>query len=255
MGKARRLVVLWLGLVLAASGGPSFPRSAVAQTDADDVAARHHFLQGRDAFNATEYETALYHFQEAYRLSERGRLQYNIGVTASRLRRDEEALTAFQRYLREVENPSRAQEVRKRIVALETAIAHEKEQRAKALAEAMRYRVVEEAAASEPHDAARERKVPKSAIIGGSVLGAVGVAGVTTMGISLGRSGSCIEEVSGECVSKRAASPWTAVYGAIGIAALAGSATWLVVSSRRAKRERETAWMLGPTGVTVAGTF
>jgi hypothetical protein len=242
-------------MALAVYGGLLLPVSGLAQSDADDVAAREHFLRGRDAYNATEYEDALRHFQEAYRLSKRERLQYNIGIAASRLRRDEEALAAFQRYLNEVENPSREQEVSQRILALETAIAHEKEQRAQAIAEAMRYRAAEEAAAADPEDRARKRRVPTSAIIGASVLGAVGVAGITTMGISLRRSGSCTEEVSGECVSRTTTSPWTGVYGAIGIAALAGSATWLVVGSKRARNRRETTWMLGPAGVTVSGEF
>lgn len=255
MGRTRRIAGSWLGVVFVAYSAWVLPAPAGAEPTADDAAAREHFLRGRDAFDATEYESALHHFEEAYRLSKRGRLQYNIGVTASRLRRDEAALAAFRRYLDEVENPSRAQEVRKRIVALETAIAHEEEQRAKALAEAMRYQAAEHDAAVEPQDRPRERRVPKSAIIGASVLGAVGVAGITTMGISLGRSGSCVEEVAGECVSRRTASPWTGVYGAVGIAALAGSATWLIVSSKRNKRRTETSWMFGPTGVRLTGAF
>lgn len=254
MGRIRRITGAWLGVAFVACSVWVFPAPAGAEPNADDAAAREHFVRGRDAFDATEYERALHHFEEAYRLSERGRLQYNIGVTASRLRRDEAALEAFRRYLEEVENPSREQEVRKRIVALETAIAYEEEQRVKALAEAMRYRT-EQAAATDAQDRAKERRVSKSAIIGASLLGAVGVAGITTMGVSLGRSGTCVEEISGQCVSRTTASPWTGVYGAVGVAALAGSATWLIVSRKRQKKRTETSWMLGPTGLTVAGAF
>jgi len=84
---------------------------------------------------------------------------------------------------------------------------------------------------------------------------AVGVAGVAVMSVSLAQRGTCLEEIAGSCQSEKATSPWTWVYGGVGIAALAGSVTWLVVSSKRAKEKRNTAWMLTPTGVVVSGSF
>jgi tetratricopeptide (TPR) repeat protein len=232
--------------------------SAFAQETADDAAAREHFFRGRAAFEATEYEKALVHFRHAYRLSGRGQLQYNVGITASRLRRDEEALEAFEHYLEEIENPSREQEVRKRVAALRTAITRKEEQKQQALAEAeIRYKVADSVdSAPDRRDQSSGRRLPRSAIVGSSVLAAVGVAGVVTMGVGLARSGSCVErDTTGMCVSEHAATPWTGVYGALGIAALAGSATWLAVSSKRAKGERSTAWIFSPTGVTVSGSF
>ena len=102
----------------------------------------------------------------------------------------------------------------------------------------------------------RSRHSNTSAIAGSSVLATVGVAGVVTMGVGIARSGSCEErDANGTCATERAASAWTGVYGALGIAALAGSVTWLAVSSKRAKEKRNTAWMLTPAGVVVAGSF
>jgi tetratricopeptide (TPR) repeat protein len=241
-------IALALGIVIGALGSAT---RASAQSKADDAAAREQFERGRTAFAETAYEEALVHFREAYRLSRRGQLQYNIGISADRLRRDDEALQAFEHYLAETENPSRAQEVQKRIEALRLAIA-ERQERERALAEAASVRY-ENAAVAEQTD----RRVPKSAIIGSSVLAAVGAAGVITMGVGLSRNGQCLERdaSSGACLTERTPSPWTAVYGAVGIAALAGSATWLVVSSKRSKDKRQTTWRLSPTGVTVSGSF
>jgi tetratricopeptide (TPR) repeat protein len=254
----RRLGVVLVVCSVWIGDGPAF-----AQETAGDAAAREHFLRGQAAFEAADYEQALVHLQESYRLSQRGQLQYNIGVTASNLGRAEEALKAFERYLEEVESPPREQEVRKRMAALEATIAEREEKRALVEAAirytapeaAIRYTAPDDAPESQ-RDRSSARRIPTSAIAGSSVLAAVGVAGVVTMGIGIARSGSCVErDANGTCATERAASAWTGVYGAVGIAALAGSVTWLAVSSKRAKEKRNTAWMLTPAGVVVAGSF
>jgi hypothetical protein len=45
------------------------------------------------------------------------------------------------------------------------------------------------------------------------------------------------------------------VYGGLGVAALAGSATWLALSVKRGKDKRTTQVSVSPTGVMVSGTF
>ncbi len=72
-----------------------------AEEDPNTARARALFDAGRTAFEANQYEDALRHFRESHALSGRSALLYNIGVSADRLRRDEEALEAFERYLRE----------------------------------------------------------------------------------------------------------------------------------------------------------
>ncbi len=209
-------------------------------------------MLGRAAYRGADYEQALMHFKRAYELSGRAQLKYNIGISADRLGNNDEALEAFEGYLAENENPPRAQEVRERIAFLRLAVEEAKEKE-RSMAEA----AAREAAAIDAlDDTASDRKVPKSAIAGGSVLAAVGVGGVTAMALGLSQNGSCLErDNSGVCTNERTASSWTYVYGAIGVAALAGSVTWFVVGSRRAKQERATAWMLTPTGVVVSGSF
>ena len=91
MREARGIALRWIGAAVIVCGAWFAAAPANAQKTADDAAARKHFEQGRAAFEETDWEQALQHFRDAYRLSHRPQLQYNIGVTADRLQRDEEA--------------------------------------------------------------------------------------------------------------------------------------------------------------------
>lgn len=217
---------------------------------ANDSAAREYFEAGRAAFEQADYEGALLYFRHAYEMSGRAALQYNIGVAADRLQHEQEALDAFEFYLAETKQPTREAEVRGRIEALEQSLA-EKEAAARALQEvSIRYEAI--AKKERASDGAR---VPKSAIIGGSVLAAAGVAGVAAMSAGLAKSGTCTNEVAGQCVAENQATTWTYVYGGIGVAALAGSAVWFGVAAKRNKDARRTQVSISPTGVLVSGTF
>jgi len=239
------MAALMLGMLCAM---PSI--RAAAQAATDDAAARQYFERGRTAFEQADYESALLYFRHAYRLSRRSELQYNIGVAADRLQREDEALEAFERYLAETKQPAREAEVRERVHALRQSIAERKASE-RALAEAtIRYQASD--TSKESDDGAR---VPTSAIIGSSALAAVGVAGVAAMSVGLAKDGSCKRDVAGICVTERSGTAWTWVYGSIGLAALAGSATWLVLSAKRSKDRRRTRVSLSPTGVIVSGMF
>jgi tetratricopeptide (TPR) repeat protein len=224
--------------------GLSCALPARAQETPDDAAAREYFERGRSAFDQADYEGALVYFRHAYRLSRRSELQYNIGVAADRLQRDEEALEAFEHYLEESESPEREAEVRERIHGLRQSIA-QREATERALAEATnRYPM--------PSDDAR---FPTSAIAGSSALAAVGIAGVAAMSVGLARDGTCKEEVDGSCVTERSATAWTWVYGGLGAAALAGSAAWLGISAKRKQSTRRAQVSVSARGVVVSGAF
>jgi len=251
----------WMGAVVVAASVLCEALPAQAEADDEpaeahsanvDSMAREHFVLGRAAYRGADYEQALDHFKRAYELSRRPQLKYNVGISADRLGKNEEALEAFESYLAENENPPRAQEVRERIAFLRLAVGEAKEKE-----HLMEEAAARAAAATTTLDKTRlDRKIPKATIAGGSVLAAAGVAGVGAMSLGLSQRGSCLErDTSGVCTNERTASPWTFVYGAIGVAALAGSATWFAVSHRRTKRERATVWMLTPTGVSVSGSF
>src|SRR5690606_23764287 len=74
-----------------------------------DEEARALYQAGRIAFDQGRFESALDYFQRSYELSGRPALLFNIGSAADRLRKDEVALDAFERYLEAVpDSPDRA---------------------------------------------------------------------------------------------------------------------------------------------------
>lgn len=81
----------------------------------EDSAAERFFEAGRIAFNSGYYDQALRAFQEAYDLSHRSALLYNIAVTLDRLERQREALEVYERFLAEQPESDYARAVQSRI--------------------------------------------------------------------------------------------------------------------------------------------
>lgn len=98
------------------------PSVCMAQASASDEEARHLFEAGQTAFEAGEFERALTYFEDAYRLSRRPQLLYNIGVAADRVRNDARALAAFRQYLRELPQSPNRREVEARVRFLENSV-------------------------------------------------------------------------------------------------------------------------------------
>jgi tetratricopeptide (TPR) repeat protein len=94
-----------------------------APSAALDEEARALFEAGRVAYEDGRYSDALGYFQRAYELSQRPGLQYNLGLAYDRLRRDQEALQAFEAYLASEPEHERAVEVQNRVRALKDALA------------------------------------------------------------------------------------------------------------------------------------
>jgi tetratricopeptide (TPR) repeat protein len=89
---------------------------------ASEEEARIVFEEGRDAFEHGQYTVALAKFRRSYELSGRPTLLYNIGIAHDRLREDEEALDAFDRYLAAVPEAANRDEVESRAAQLRRAI-------------------------------------------------------------------------------------------------------------------------------------
>jgi hypothetical protein len=87
-----------------------------------DKQARLEFEHGRKAFDEGDYRGAWGFFHNAYRLSGRAQLLFNIGQTADRLGRDSEALTAFRMYLERLPKAENKRDVENRIRALEERV-------------------------------------------------------------------------------------------------------------------------------------
>ncbi len=101
--------------VLAAVGWLAVAATGQAQDREEE--ARALFMAGRAAYDGGRYEAALERFQEAYELSGRPELLYNIGQTADRLRQDAVALDAFRRFLADTPEDTAHRDMAERRVA------------------------------------------------------------------------------------------------------------------------------------------
>jgi hypothetical protein len=90
-----------------------------------DKKARALFEQGKHAYEDGNYRDAWDYFRQAYLLSKRPELLYNVGQSADRLRMDREALEAFRLYLRRLPDAENRKEVENRVRALEQRLSQE----------------------------------------------------------------------------------------------------------------------------------
>ncbi len=97
------------------------PALALAQASSSDEEARTQFERGRVAYDAGDFEAAVQAFRQAYLLSNRPALLYNIGQSELRLEHHALALEAFEGYLRRApEDDPRRAEVEERVRVLHT---------------------------------------------------------------------------------------------------------------------------------------
>jgi len=190
--KTRVLLAISLSFVVLSGG----ERLASAQPPAsepgpsnEDQAARLLFQSAREAFAAGEYERALSGFQQAYDLSRRPALLYNIGTTLDRLRRDDEALAIFEQFLREdPQTPNRA-EIESRVAQLRAGIQTRQAREEAARLEAERVDAERQAAEEERRLAEEHRRLAEEAASGGTppvLVISVGGVAVATGAMALG---------------------------------------------------------------------
>lgn len=118
-------------ILLIATACLSTTITASAQDQSQlDQAARLTFESGREAFVAGDYERALRLFRQAYDLSQRPGLLYNIAQTLDRLRRDAETLQALRQYVEAFPDAPNRAEVDARIRVLQATVDDEAQRRA-----------------------------------------------------------------------------------------------------------------------------
>lgn len=101
----------------------AIPSTCLAQaSEARDDEARGNFRLGSAAYAQGRYEDARRYFARAYELSKRPQLHYNIAQAHDRLRQDEQALAAYQAFLRESGPSPHRQGVKARVAILEKVI-------------------------------------------------------------------------------------------------------------------------------------
>ena len=243
-------------------------QGAQAQSGSDgDAEARVHFEAGSLYYETERYEEALDEFSEAYRLSGRSPLLYNMGQALERLERHGEALDRFSEYLEAVpDSPMRA-EVEERIVRLRALHAEwqrsmaaqrqaERLARSEAEAEEAQRREEEARIAAEAElrsELADQRSgVPLASIVSWSAAGAVAVGalatGIMAAGVhsdladECGVSTVCPSRLSGEINrGERLALTSDILTGLAVLGAATGMTLWLL------DRNGET-----PTQITVA---
>lgn len=242
------LLLLLLRVPVAVAQDPS----ALADEEAHRL-----FEAGRAAFGAGRNEAALSDFEQAYELSQRPSLLYNIGQCDDRLRRDEAALHAFEQYLAlSADDAPNRLEVQARVTVLQAALA--------------RHEVAAAPPEAESDEPAEEEAVapvaapPASDATGAWALFGTG-AGLLVVGAIVLALGE-VDRASIEGASD--GTRWTSVsdaYGrapvleGIGIAALAlgalGTAVGLGWALTTPGDTQALSVRLGPSSLVLAGTF
>ncbi|UJR85219.1 tetratricopeptide repeat protein [Sandaracinus amylolyticus] len=161
---ARRLAAFWTALALAlalpsvAGAQDGTPPPSSSPSSSRDAEARALFEAGRVAFADGRFEDALEYFERSHELSGRPELLYNIGTSSDRLRREREAVTAFEAYLEALPDAPNRREVEGRLRVLREEIAREDEQAAAvAAAEAAAAQDAASAPIAEPAGETAER--------------------------------------------------------------------------------------------------
>lgn len=215
------VVAIALGTCVAGTTTLS-PRSAYAQPKPDkDTQAKELFAKGDTAYAEGRYEEALAAFQEAYGLSNRPQLLFNISNALERLGRYPEAVAALEKYLASGKGKDR-DVVQKRLANLKKRVEEqEKEEKAKEEAErARREKEAEERRKAElapkeltpvPLGPPPERSGPGSLpvallVTGGAALVVGGVFGVMTLSAHSEAAEGCNSGPAGNLCSEKARS-------------------------------------------------
>lgn len=207
---AARGAAWWAGLVFAVLtlAGAGLPGTASAQ--GSDEEARALYSAGEIAYNEGRFQSALDYFQRAYELSSRPALLFNVGSAAERVRQDDVALAAFERYLAELPDAPNRAAVEARIQILRSAIAEReaREAREAAAAEAAAAEAARGAAdapvdADEPSESGGSSVVPWIMVGAG---GGVAALGAVFVGLGYKDAGSVEDAPQG--------SDWSSVSGA-----------------------------------------
>lgn len=138
---------LLIAAVVAASlvsTGPVHAQSK-ASRDARIAQAKKDFASGTKAYQNGNFEAALTSFRHAYKLTKSPDLLYNIATVSDRMRRDVEALEAYEGYIEARPKSPDREHVEGRIASLKVAI--QQRQRAELDAEIEARRAAIEAAA------------------------------------------------------------------------------------------------------------
>ena len=231
-----------------------------ASRDATIAAAKKHFAAGTRAYAAGEFEAALKRFRRAYELTGSPDLLYNIATVSDRMRLDEEALEAYEGYLKARPSSADREHVESRIDVLRTSLESKRRSELDAEIEA-RKAAIEAAARVKAERPLTQYVGPgpgpwitigvgSASVLTGAVLFGLGQRDQNSVeNAPPGSSFSSVEEMA-DRGPKRTKAGISLM--AIGGAAVVGGVIWQLTGGHQEKMPEVS---IGPTGVSVRGRF
>lgn len=255
--------------LLLVSTAPCSTRAQDAAPESADAEARSLFQRGDRAYSEGRYEAALALFEEAYALSARPALLYNLANALERLGRTEEAITRLRAFA-EHATDEQQEVVARRIEALEARLARQEvEENERERAE--RERIEAEIEQEREREPAPVMTTPTPwggiALIGAGVL--VAGAGIA-MGVVSSSTGNdaltrCVPGSMGALCPASTAADFELArnlalgadisFGVAGVLAVAGTVWMAVDLSSSTPSEASAHLSFGPSGASVFGHF
>lgn len=236
----------WIVLVVVVGSLPwlAGPRPARAQaggpppmTDTQREEARGLFGAGRAAFADGRFEDALDYFRRSYEISRLPDLLFNIGHAAELLHRNEEAIEAFEQYLRDAETTADDREqVSRRLARLRALVEEDRAEGPDPAEDAVGAGESEEPEElEEPADGEGSLGVGSFVVMGSGA--AAAVAGIVVLALAAD-AGSRVTDAPRDAAWMDYQGDWEdsgtlsiagGVLLGVGVAAVAAGAVWLVV--------------------------
>ncbi len=258
-GEMRFLLILSIAFTFSV-----FTKGVLAQsaeTRGERIAeAKEAFDLGTRAYADGEFETALASFRRAYELTGSPDLLYNIATVSDRMRRDEDALQAYEGYLEARPKSADREHVESRIAVLRDAIAARRRAELQAEIEA-RNAAVQAAARVKAERPLTEHVGPGP---GPWITIGVGSAALVTGAVFLGlgqrdqkkvenaQAGSSYSLVQDMADRGPKRSKAGVALMAVGGAGIIGGLIWQLTGGHE---EAIPELSIGPTGISVKGTF
>lgn len=232
----------------------------VQSREARIAEAKKAFVDGTNAYADGEFESALASFRRAYTLTGSPDILYNIATVSDRMRRDEDALEAYQGYIEARPQSADREHVQSRIEVLRAAI--EARRRAELDAEIEARKAAIDAAARIKAERPLTQYVgpgpgPWITIgVGGAAL----ATGAVLLGLGqrdqknvenapAGSSYSMVQEMGDRGPTRSKAGIALMAVGGVGII---GGVVWQLTGGHE---EAIPEVSIGPTGISVKGTF
>ena len=255
----RFLLIVTVSLVGLGSTSAAIAQSASSR-DAKIEAAKTAFAAGTRAYAEGDFETALERFRRAYELTGSPDLLYNIATVSDRMRRDQEALEAYEGYLEARPDSVDREHVASRIDVLRAAIQAQRRAELDAEIEA-RKAAVEAAARVKAERPLTQYVGPgpgpwitigvgSASIVSGAVLLGLGQRDQKQVeNAPSGSSYSSVQEAA-ERGPKRTKAGVALL--SVGGAAVVGGIIWQLTGGHE---EAMPEISIGPTGISVKGRF